>query len=147
MYQTTAFRGSVSDPTMITDMGGKALFDELVRELPAALKAAGVPHTYRTDEVKSGNFFRSSYNPILIISHPNPPSSFYDIGFLVNENVISFPLLGESKQHATMNRKNAYIAEGKYIKAALFNPDEFILQQERAWQAMVMRAFGTLINE
>ena len=68
------------------------------------------------------------------------------MGFLVNGNVISFPLLGESKQNTTRNRKNAYLAEGKYIKAALFNPDEFILEQEQAWQAMVMRVFNRLFD-
>ena len=140
LIKTSDFRGTVRDAMRFKDMRGTELFDALKKNLPAALEEAGVPFRSHLDEVKSGGIF-GSRNPILIISYPNPPTSFFDIGFLVNDNVVSFVLLGESKQNTKMNMKQSYSNEGKFFKAAMVNPDEFILQQEHSWQASVMDVF------
>lgn len=143
MYRTTDFRGKASDPIRFGSMRGEELFRVLSSNLPAALEQAGVPFISRVDEVKSGGIF-GSRNPILIISYPNPPTSFFEMGFLVNDNVVSFPLLGESKQNTKMNMKKSFTDEGKFIKAAMVNPDEFILEQEMSWEASVMDVFNSL---
>lgn len=140
LYKTSDFRGTVRDAARFKSMRGDELFQAMRDNLPAALEAAGIPFHARVDEVKSGGIF-GSRNPILIISYPNPPTSFFEIGFLVNDNVVSFPLLGESKQNTKMNMKKSYASEGKHFKAAMINPDEFILQQELSWQASVMDVF------
>lgn len=145
MYRTTDFRGKAQDPIRFGSMRGSELFDVLSRNLPAELERAGIPFRARTDEVKSGGMF-GSRNPILIISYPDPPTSFFEMGFLVNDNVVSFPLLGESKQNTKMNMKKTYTSEGKFLKAAMVNPDEFILEQEMAWEASVMDVFNSLCN-
>ena len=142
MYKTSDFRGTASDAMRFKEIRGAELFDALCKNLPVALEDAGIPFQSRVDEVKSGGIF-GSRNPILIISYPNPPTSFFDIGFLVNDNVVSFPLLGESKQNTKMNMKRSLESEGKHFKAALVKPDEFILQQELSWQASVMDAFDS----
>ena len=136
LFKTSDFRGTVRDAMRFKDMRGTELFDALKKNLPAALEEAGVPFRSHLDEVKSGGIF-GSRNPILIISYPNPPTSFFDIGFLVNDNVVSFVLLGESKQNTKMNMKQSYSNEGKFFKAAMVNPDEFIwlcLQPEIAFK-------------
>lgn len=145
MYTTKHFSGKFADPKRINNLRGNELFEALRRDLTAALDEAGVPYRCTVDEVKSGGMF-GSRNPILIITHPNPPTQFFELGFVVNDNVISFPLLGESKQNTKKNTKETLLAEGKYVKAALVNPDEFILEQEYAWEGEIMDAFRSILD-
>lgn len=147
MLKTGAFRGELREKVRIRDMRGQALFDNVCKHLPLTLEAEGIPFRYRTDEVRSGGFFGGSSSPCMIVSHPNPPSSFFEIVFLVNDNVISFHVIGESEQNTKANKKAAYEQEGKWIRAAMVSPDEFLLDQEKAWQADVLDAFASMFEQ
>ena len=146
MIKTGAFRGELRDKVRIRDMRGQELFDGICRNLPEKLKEEGIPFTSRTDEVRSGGIFGGSSSPCLIISHPNPPTCFFEIVFLVNDNVISFHVIGESEQNTKANKKAAYEQEGKWIRAAMVSADEFILQQEQSWQADVLDTFASMFD-
>lgn len=143
MFKTSEFRGSARPPIRFYNLRGAALYNLLKSDLPIALRDAHVPANVREDEVKSGGLFGSK-NPMLIVSYPNPPTSFFHIGILVNDNVVSFPLLGESEQNTKLNKKNYYRNQGSLIRASMIHPNEFILQQEEAWQLAVLDAFDSM---
>lgn len=143
MFHTSDFRGNIRDGARFASMSGDALFQAMKRDFPIALKSSGVPCNVREDVVKSGGFFGTKL-PMLIVTHPNPPSSYFAMGFIVNESVVSFVYLGESTQNTKMNTKKALEAEGKYLRAAMVKPDEFLLQQEKLWNAAVMEVFDSL---
>lgn len=145
MFNTSEFRGIVADAIRVRDAQGDELYDFIKRNLRRVTKERGIPAVFSEDQVKSGGLFAPKY-PLLIIQHPNPPTRFFYIGITVNQNIVSFPLLGESKQNTAMNKKKALEAEGKFIAAALTKPDEFILQQEYAWQREIMDAIDSLLT-
>lgn len=145
MFKTSDFRGTIRDGSRFSDMSGDTLYQAIARDLPRALKEAGIPCSVREDSVKSGGIF-GTHLPMLLVSHPNPPSKFFSMGFVVNGNVVSFVYLGESTQNTKMNTKKALEAEGKYLRAAMVKPDEFLLQQEHSWNASVLDVFDSLCN-
>ena len=146
MIKTSYFRGELREKVRIRDMRGQVLFDSICRNLPDVLKNEGIPYQCRTDAVQTGGFFGGSSSPILIVGYPSPPTRFFDIVFVVNDNIISFYVIGESEQNTKANKKAAYEQEGKFIRAAMISPDEFILDQERAWQADVLDAFASMFE-
>lgn len=145
MYKTSEFRGTFHDPIRFTDSRGAELFEAISTRLPEVLETAGIPGQCKVDEVKSGGIFGSK-SPMLIVSYPNPPTRFFQLGFVVNDNMVSFVYLGESVQNTKQNTKEQLMREGKHLRAAMVKPDEFILQQEMAWDASVMDAFKSLME-
>ena len=143
MYKTSEFRGIVREAVRFNNMRGEDLYKRIKEVLPIALKEANIPFTMHEDYVKSGGMFGSK-NPMLIINYPNPPTSFFQIGIVVNDNIVSFPLLGESAQNTKLNKKEYYKSSGNLPRAAMINPDEFILQQEKSWNLAVMDVFDSL---
>ena len=104
--------------------------------------ARNVPAKIRTDTAKSGGLFGSQV-PMLVISHPNPPSHYFDIGIVINGQVISFPLLGYSTENTQANKK----ADAKGFKSLLTrSADEFALQEEGLWQTDVIDAILSLYH-
>lgn len=76
---------------------------------------------------------------MLVISHPNPPSRYFDIGVVVNGQVLSFPLLGYSAENTRANKIDEARSQGKLLKGLLMRKaDEFQLQQEELWQGDVI---------
>lgn len=130
-YSTKDFRGEATQGIRFTNSDAEALTNFFHRELPVALTERGIPSHVRFDTVKSGGLFGTKL-PIMIISHPNPPSRFFDVGIVVNGNMVSFPLLGESKQNTAANMGKRY--------------DEFKLQQEESWRASVMDVIEDLLK-
>ena len=53
------------------------------RNLPDAFKSKNIPASIREDFAKSGGLFGNKV-PMLVISHPNPPSHYFDIGIVIN---------------------------------------------------------------
>lgn len=130
-YSTKDFRGEAYQGLRFKGENAETLIEHFHRLLPGALEREGVPAKVRLDTVKSGGLFGTKL-PILIISHPNPPSRFFDIGVVVNGNMVSFPLLGESKQNTAANLGKRY--------------DEFKLQQEISWQSSIVDVINGLIE-
>ena len=130
-YNVKEFRGEAHRPLRCTD-GGQATLQYLAQTLPAKI---------RTDTAKSGGLFGSQV-PMLVISHPNPPSHYFDIGIVINGQVISFPLLGYSTENTQANKK----ADAKGFKSLLTRSDEFALQEEGLWQTDVIDAILSLYH-
>lgn len=144
-YKTSDFRGQAMDPIGFANESGDALFRSLCSQLPEALKRSGVPADCIETEVKSGGLFGTK-RPMLIVRHPNPPSEFFKIAFVVNDNLINAYYLGESKENTKKNMKEAYIQEGRSFKAAMIKVDDFVLQQEEMWGNSIYTVFKGLIR-
>lgn len=130
-YSTKDFRGEASTGIRIRNAQSNDLIDIFQKELPARLRDAGIPAVCHMDIAKSGGLFGTKL-PMLVISHPNPPSKYFSIGVVVNGNVVTFPYLGESKQNTAKNMGKRY--------------DEFKLQQEESWQADIIHEIEELFN-
>lgn len=146
MYKTRDFRGTLQNPIRVRGISSEeTLFRFLADNLPTQLKNNGVPAITREDRVKSGGLFGSE-SPMLIISHPNPPTRFFDIALVVNQNAISFQFLGESVQNTKANKLEQLRAEGKLVRSWMVKPDEIILQQEALWNREVVDAVDGLFE-
>ncbi len=140
-YNVKEFRGKAHRPFRCSDSASQTLH-YLKSSLPDAFKAKNIPASVREDVAKSGGLFGSQV-PMLVISHPNPPSHYFDIGIVINGQAISFPLLGYSAENTQANKK----ADAKGLKGLLTrSADEFALQEEGLWQADVIDAILGLYN-
>lgn len=146
MFKTSEIRGTFRDNIRFTRMRGDALFQQIKTLFPDELRERGIPFKFREDVMKSGGLFGSK-SPMLLIWHPAPPTQFFSIGIVVNDNVVSFVALGASAQNTKKAQKAEYEAEGKHIRAAMIHPDEFILQQESAWRNSVLDAFDAITTD
>lgn len=144
-YNTNDFRGTAGDGIRVKNDQGQSLFDSIRASLEAKLEERGTPARISCNTVKSGGFFGTK-TPILIISHPNPPTRFFDIGVVVNGNMVSFPLLGESEQNTKMNKLEDLRAQGKLVRSWMVKPDEFIYQQELSWRTEVLEVIYSLFQ-
>lgn len=140
-YHTKDFRGEAHAPFRCSDSASDTL-RFLTQSLPGAFQQNNIPANVREDTVKSGGFFGSAV-PMLVISHPNPPSHYFDIGIVINGQVISFPLLGYSAENTRANKKA--VATG--LKSLLTpSADEFALQEEALWERDVIETVLSLYN-
>lgn len=144
-YKTDQFRGSIGNGIRCVDERGETLFSCIQTALPETLREKGIPAQISADVVKSGGVFGTK-SPILLVRHPNPPSRFFDIGIVVNDNIITFHLLGESAQNTKVNKQEMLRESGKLLRASFVKPDEFILQQEESWQQEVVDAVQGLFT-
>lgn len=140
MYKMTDFRGEMQNPIRIINHSGEDLLGYIRDYLPIKLSVRGIPALVREDQVKSGGMFGTK-SPMLIVSHPCPPSRFFDIAIVVNANLVGFYFLGESTQNTKANKLEDLRSQGKLIRSWLVKPDELILQQEALWQRDIADAF------
>lgn len=145
MYKMTDFRGEAQAPIRITNLRGGALFQNLKEMLPEKLADRGVPARVMEDQVKSGGMFGTK-SPMLIVSHPSPPSRFFDIAIVVNDNLVSFYFLGESTQNTKANKFEELRRQGKLMRSWFAEPDQLLLQQEALWQREVADAFDACLR-
>lgn len=146
MYKTSEFRGFLQGGLLLKDdVGGQELYDKMKALLVEKIKEKGIPATIREDVVKSGGLFGTKF-PILIISNPDPENKFFDLGFFVNGQTIYFPLLGTSSENTKLNMKKQYEAEGKLLRSKMIKPDEFKLQKENEWEALILGCFNEQVH-
>lgn len=140
-YNVKEFRGEAHRPFRCKDSASQTL-SYLKEALPDAFKSKNIPASIREDVAKSGGLFGSQV-PMLVISHPNPPSHYFDIGIVINDQAISFPLLGYSTENTQANKK----ADAKGFRGLLTrSADEFALQEESLWQSDVIEAILDLYS-
>lgn len=129
-FTTKEFRGRSTSGNSLPGYTERRTDELFQKQLPDRLRSAA-PVDCHMDVVKSGGLFGTKL-PMLVITHPNPPSRFFSIGVIVNGNLVSFPLLGESKQNTAKNMGKRY--------------DEFKYQQEISWQLDVTHAIEELFE-
>lgn len=145
MYKTTDFRGEVHEPIRITTMSRDDIIFLLKTSFPSLLKQSDIPAYVSEEEVRSGGVFGTTL-PMILVKHPDPPTRYFHIGIVINNDILSFALLGESSQNTKVNKMDSLRQQGKIVRSWFVNPDEFILQQETAWQADVISAVEYLFR-
>ncbi len=146
MYKTNEIRGTWRDSVLFNEeVGGKDLYDKIKLLLMENIKEKGIPVNFREDMIKSGGIFGTGF-PILIISNPNPENKFFDLGFFVNGQTVSFPLLGMSSENTKLNKKEQCEREGKFLRSMMIKPDEFKLQQEAEWRVKILNCYEELLK-
>lgn len=128
-YSTNQFRGYAQKGIRVSDCRGEQLFRVVYNDLKADLQAMGIPAVVEVDEVKSGGLFGTRL-PIMVVSHPNPPFQYRKVCVLVNDNTITFPLLGNSVQDA---KERAWKRAGLIGSFILPRGDQLKAQQEEEW--------------
>lgn len=137
-YNVKDFRGEAAPSFRITNAQNAGEIIQFLKDcLPGSFAKQGIPAQVREDTAKSGGLFGSQV-PMLVISHPNPPYHYFDIGIVVNGSILSFPLLGYSEQNTRANKKEA--ATGLLKSLLTPSADEFALQQEHLWEHEVVDA-------
>lgn len=131
-YSTRDFRGEAHIGVRFKGGDPDFMMNFFQGSIPQRLNEQGIPAKVSFGTVKSGGLFGTKL-PIMVISHPNPPSRFFDIGVVVNGNTVTFPLLGESKQNTARNLKKRY--------------DQFVLEQEESWQASIADIIAEAIED
>lgn len=145
-YKTNDARGMAGDGIRCLNANGADLLEIIRDSLQAKLEERGVPARISSNVMKSGGLLGSKA-PMLVVTHPNPPSEFFDIGIVINDNLVSFPLLGQSAQNAKVQKLEGLREQGKLVRSWLVRPDEFILQQEGEWQRNVLEAVHACFDD
>ena len=108
----------------------------------------GIPVNFRIDEIKSGCLF-GNYYPCIILSHPNPPQSYFDHMIIFNGDIISFQFWGMSKANYNANMAEYHKNSGKLsglVKSAFYGKDEMAMQTEQAWHQEIISLYYELFE-
>lgn len=126
----------------------KVTANELAQHFAQVAASRNIPISVKPDSIRSGGLFGRSY-PCVIIKHPNPPASYFDVVVIISDNAISFKYAGYSKANYKHNRKEDYRKQGSLTSAlmgAFINDDVMALQDEAAWQSSVLDVIETIIE-
>ena len=107
----------------------------------------GVPVSVRTDEIKSGGLLSSNFFPCVIVSHPNPPQSYFDQIIIINGNIINFQFWGMSKANYSANMKEYHKSQGSLsglVKSAFYQNDQMALQTEQFWHQHITDIYAEI---
>lgn len=99
-----------------------------------------VPVKVSVDEVSTGGLFGTT-KPCVIVSHPNPPISYFDHMIIINGNVINFQFWGMSKANYNNNMNEIDKKSGKLsglVKSALRSDMSMELQTEQMWHNKIL---------
>ena len=64
----------------------------------------GIPATVRNDTVSEGGLFGKTY-PCVVVSHPNPPDSYFDHVIALCDNRMYFYFFGNSRATVQANKR------------------------------------------
>lgn len=112
---------------------------DIAEYIQAIADRDGIPVNVTTDQVKSGGLFGSFY-PCVLISHPNPPQSYFQHMIIINGNIINFQFWGMSKANYNSNMKEMHRNEGLLtglVKSAFYQHGEMALQTEMLWHNQI----------
>ena len=128
----------------------KVTANELAQHFAQVAASRNIPISVKPDSIRSGGLFGRSY-PCVIIKHPNPPASYFDVVVIISDNAISFKYAGYSKANYNHNRKEGYRNQAMQgsltsaLKGAFITDDVMALQDEAAWQSSVLDVIETIV--
>ena len=144
-YNLKDNRGMITEPISFRDASGVNA-DNIADLMAQEAARNGIPANIRTDYVKEGGLFGSSY-PCVVITHPNPPQRYFTDVYIVNGNTVNFYFFGESKANTSTNiakaRQNSL--SGKLLNA-ISGSNEMAYQQEMLWHRQIYELFEGFID-
>jgi len=117
--------------------------ESLVQLINQIAEEKGIPVSVSVDEVSTGGLF-GTVMPCIIISHPNPPMSYFQHMVIMNGNIFNFQFWGMSKANYNNNMKEMDRNSGKLsglIKSAMRSDMSMELQTEQMWHSQVMSIY------
>ena len=142
-YNQDSVRGEWMGSVRYTEMDSFNMTDirQMMQEI---LAKKGIPAMLSMSEYVTGSFFSKTRSPLLLIDHPDPNCKFFTLGIYANQNILNFPLFGESAENTKNNKYEYYKTQGTGLKATFYKPDTMKLQQEAAWQMSVSDCINEL---
>ena len=116
----------------------------LCRILKESFDEKGIKASLSIDEFVSGSMFSKTRTPLLLINHPDPTCKYFTLGIYANQNILNFPLFGESAENTKNNKYEYYKTQGTGLKANFYKPDMIKLQQEQLWQETIRECIDGL---
>lgn len=135
-------RGEIRGPVQADGWSIRTLA-ERIKEIAASKE---IPANVLIDEVSTGGLFGKTM-PCIIISHPNPPISYFQHMVIMNGNIFNFQFWGMSKANYNNNMnemdKNSGTLSG-LIKSALRSDMSLELQTEQVWHNQILSIYEEL---
>lgn len=141
-------RGEIMQSIRITNVE-ELTPERLAQEIEFALQEKNIPGVVKIDTIQSGGRILGSWHPCVMISHPNPPQSYYDQMIIINGDILNFQFWGYSKATYKKNKKNELQGRGTLsgmLRGALVNDDDMAYQTEMQWQSDVADIIEKLIH-
>ena len=143
-YNINQSRGDYLETIRFRNETADSLYETLTKVFPKVLKEHKIDDVVINElEVKSGGFFGSTCKGLLL-SHPS--RAYFDLSIIcVNDGSLMFKILGKSAEQYKLNMHEALTKEGHYIKAAMYRPDTFLIQEENSWDAKICEAIQSMM--
>lgn len=135
-------KGEIMDPIPANGCG----IDYIVGEIRRIAEEKGIPANVSVDEISTGGLFGKTM-PCIIISHPNPPISYFDQMIIMNGDILNFQFWGFSKANYNNNMKEMDRNSGKLsglIKSAVRSDMSMELQTEQMWHSQIISIYEAM---
>lgn len=135
-------RGEIRETIIVENCSAQAIALEIIKKT----KEKNIPAKVEVDVVRAGGLFGDEY-PCVMVSHPNPPQSYFDHMIIVNENLISFQYWGISKANFSSNMKEMHQNSGTLgglLKSAFYTDDPMAIQKENLWHKQINSVYDEI---
>lgn len=137
-------RGDIMRPVSTNGVDIQHLADAIIQ----GTEANGIPANVSVDEITTGGLF-GNVMPCIVVSHPNPPISYFEHLLIFNGDIINFKFYGFSKATYNNNMKEADRNSGKLsglLKASLRSDMSMELQTEQLWHSDLCSLYAAILK-
>lgn len=138
-------KGTVRDPIRVPT-GVKITADELAEEVKLIAMQKEIPVSVHTDIVSEGGLFGKEY-PCVVISHPNPPDSYFDQVIAICGESLYFYFFGYSKATTQANKRKMRKDSNNLLDnlvGAMMSDNTVALDTEDIWHSEVCQIYDEL---
>ncbi|WP_329380529.1 hypothetical protein [Anaerofustis butyriciformans] len=142
MKKMNDYRGEIIGPIQADGWD----IDTIVTTIKHIAENKSIPIDIKIDEISTGGLFGKKM-PCIIISHPNPPISYFQHMIIINGNIFNFQFWGMSKANYNNNMKEMDRNSGKLsglIKSALRSDMSMELQTEQIWHQKIISIYNDI---
>ena len=138
-------RGAIRDPLRFTASNGVTA-ERLSEFIEHCTTERGIPATVRIDTVSEGGLFGKTY-PCVVVSHPNPPASYFDHVIAICDSRVYFYFFGTS--HATfqankrqMRKESSSLLDN--LVGSMMSDNTVALDTEYEWYNALLAIYNEL---
>ena len=138
-------RGAIRDPLRFTKDDGITA-ETLSSTIECFAINRGIPTTVRTDTVSEGGLFGKTY-PCVVVSHPNPPDSYFDHVIALCDNRMYFYYFGTSRASAQaykrqMRKESSNLLDN--LVGSMMSDNTVALDTEYEWHSALISIYKDL---
>lgn len=134
------------------DFGESVCIEQIMSEVEAVCKQQGVPNIICGTYVYYGGLLAMKKCKAMLIMHPDPPQSYCDQLYVMDEGVMRFYFVGASKAFKEKNEYEMVMSgQGTGAIATMktflgFMPNEEEYNKEMAWHESVFSVFASMVS-